>query len=70
MRRTVPPSVEIEERIGALLAVGVGENPRESARFVRPGEAWRAAYSGDRNVSISTMRRNLSAYFCASVTLS
>ena len=30
MRRTVPPSAEIEERIDALLAVGVGENPRES----------------------------------------
>ncbi|MBW3653754.1 MAG: transposase, partial [Actinobacteria bacterium] len=30
MRRTVPPSAEIEERIDALLGVGVGENPRES----------------------------------------
>ena len=30
MRRTVPPSAEIEEQIDALLAVGVGENPRES----------------------------------------
>ncbi len=30
MRRTVPPSAEIEERIDRLLAVGVGENPRES----------------------------------------
>ncbi|MCA1700744.1 MAG: IS256 family transposase [Actinobacteria bacterium] len=30
MRRTVPPSAEIEERIDELLAVGVGENPRES----------------------------------------
>lgn len=30
MRRTVPPSAEIEERIDQLLAVGVGENPRES----------------------------------------
>ena len=30
MRRTVPPSVEIEEQIDRLLAVGVDENPRES----------------------------------------
>src|SRR6266567_3926898 len=30
VRRTVPPSVEIEARIDRLLAVGVGENPRES----------------------------------------
>jgi putative transposase len=30
VRRTVPPSAEIEEQIDALLAVGVGENPRES----------------------------------------
>ena len=30
MRRTVPPSAEIEERIDQLLSVGVGENPRES----------------------------------------
>jgi putative transposase len=30
VRRTVPPSAEIEERIDELLAVGVGENPRES----------------------------------------
>jgi hypothetical protein len=29
VRRTVPPSAEIERRIDALLAVGVGENPRE-----------------------------------------
>src|SRR5215216_1105773 len=29
-RRTVPPSAEIEEQIDRLLAVGVGENPRES----------------------------------------
>ncbi len=29
MRRTVPPSAEIERQIDALLAVGVGENPRE-----------------------------------------
>jgi len=28
--RTVPPSAEIEEQIERLLAVGVGENPRES----------------------------------------
>jgi Transposase, Mutator family len=28
--RTVPPSAEIEEQIDRLLAVGVGENPRES----------------------------------------
>ena len=30
MRRTVPPSAEIEAQIDQLLAVGVGENPRES----------------------------------------
>jgi putative transposase len=30
VRRTVPPSEEIEEQIDRLLAVGVGENPRES----------------------------------------
>jgi Transposase, Mutator family len=30
VRRTVPPSAEIEEQIVRLLAVGVGENPRES----------------------------------------
>jgi putative transposase len=30
VRRTVPPSAEIEARIEQMLAVGVGENPRES----------------------------------------
>ncbi len=30
MRRTVPPSAEIVAQIDQLLAVGVGENPRES----------------------------------------
>jgi hypothetical protein len=30
VRRTVPPSAEIEEQIDALLAVGVGEHPREA----------------------------------------
>ena len=30
MRRTVPPSAVIEEQIDELLAVGVGDNPRES----------------------------------------
>jgi putative transposase len=30
VRRTVPPSAEIEARIDELLAVGVGEHPRES----------------------------------------
>jgi hypothetical protein len=30
VRRAVSPSAEIEERIDELLAVGVGENPRES----------------------------------------
>jgi putative transposase len=30
VRRTVPPSAEIEEQIDRLLAVGMGENPRES----------------------------------------
>jgi hypothetical protein len=30
VRRNVPPSAEIEEQIDALIAVGVGENPRHS----------------------------------------
>jgi hypothetical protein len=30
VRGTVPPSAEIEEQIEQLLAVGVGENPRQS----------------------------------------
>jgi hypothetical protein len=30
VRRTVPPSAEIEDQIEELLAVGVGENPREA----------------------------------------
>jgi putative transposase len=30
VRRTVPPSAEIEQQIDQLLAVGVGDNPRES----------------------------------------
>jgi transposase-like protein len=30
VRRTVPPSAEIEGQIDRLLAVGVGENPREA----------------------------------------
>jgi putative transposase len=30
VRRTVPPSAEIEEQIDELLSVGVGENPRDS----------------------------------------
>jgi len=30
VKRTVPPSAEIEEQIDQLRAVGVGENPRES----------------------------------------
>jgi putative transposase len=30
VRRTVPPSAEIEARIDQLLAVGVGENPRQT----------------------------------------
>jgi hypothetical protein len=30
VRRTVPPSAEIEAQIDQLLAVGVGENPREA----------------------------------------
>ena len=38
MRRTVPPSAEIEDRIDQLLAVGVGENPRESlSELAKPG---------------------------------
>ena len=31
VRRTVPPSAEIEDQIEKLLAVGVSENPRESS---------------------------------------
>jgi hypothetical protein len=30
VRRTVPPSAEIEEQIDRLLSLGVGEHPRES----------------------------------------
>ena len=30
MRRTVPPTAEIEDQIDELLVVGVGENPREA----------------------------------------
>src|SRR5579859_4092712 len=30
VRRTVPPSAEIEARIEQMLSVGVGESPRES----------------------------------------
>jgi hypothetical protein len=30
VRRTVPPSAEIEARIEHMLSVGVGENPHES----------------------------------------
>ena len=30
MRRPLPPSAEIEDQIDRLLAVGVGENPRQS----------------------------------------
>ena len=30
VRRTVPPSAEIEARIDQLLALGVGESPRET----------------------------------------
>jgi transposase-like protein len=30
VRRTVPPSAEIEQQIDRLLAVGVGENPRQA----------------------------------------
>jgi hypothetical protein len=30
VRRTVPPSTVVEQQIDELLAVGVGENPRES----------------------------------------
>jgi hypothetical protein len=35
VRRTVPPSAEIEAQIDELLAVGVGENPRDPARHGR-----------------------------------
>jgi hypothetical protein len=38
VRRTVPPSAEIEARIEHMLSVGVGENPRESlAELARLG---------------------------------
>ena len=38
MRRTVPPSAEIEARIDRMLSVGVGENPQESlSEFARLG---------------------------------
>jgi hypothetical protein len=38
VRRTVPPSAEIEERIDALLAVGVGE--KHARVVVGAREAW------------------------------
>jgi hypothetical protein len=38
VRRTVPPSAEIEARIEQMLLVGVGESPRESlAELARLG---------------------------------
>jgi putative transposase len=38
VRRTVPPSAEIEARIDQLLAVGVGDDPRETlAELARLG---------------------------------
>ena len=38
MKRTVPPSAEIEARIEQMLSVGVGESPRESlAELARLG---------------------------------
>ncbi len=40
MRRTVPPSAEIEAQIDQLLAVGVGENPRESLSELARLGAW------------------------------
>ena len=50
MRRTVPPSAEIEGQIDQLLAVGVGDNPRESlSELARLGarliiqRAWRTS---------------------------
>ena len=39
MRRTLPPSAEIENQIDRLLAVGVGENPRESLSELARGRA-------------------------------
>jgi hypothetical protein len=48
VRRTVPPSAEIEAQIDRLLAVGVGDRPRESlsglagnANAVRARSTWR-----------------------------
>jgi hypothetical protein len=40
VRRTVPPSAEIEEQIDRLLVVGVGENPRESLSELARLGAW------------------------------
>ena len=37
MTRTVPPSAEIEGQIDRLLAVGVGENPRELLKLAKLG---------------------------------
>jgi hypothetical protein len=41
VQRTLPPSAEIEAQIDQLLAVGVGENPRESLAF---GVVYRLPY--------------------------
>ncbi len=43
VRRTVPPSAEIEDQIDELLTVGVGANPRESLSEQAKGD-------GDRRV--------------------
>ena len=49
MRRTVPPSAELEEQIDPLLAVGVGENPRESlSELAKLGQAHHPAGRGGR----------------------
>ena len=71
MRRTVPPSAEIEARIEQLLAVGVGENPRESlSELARLGarliiqravedefDAWLGRARYERRPAIRAMRR-------------
>ena len=48
MRRTVPPSAEIEAQIDQLLAVGVGENPRETLSELAKLGARRSTSPGAR----------------------
>src|SRR5918996_1254839 len=59
VRRTVPPSAEIEQQIDQLLAVGVGENPRESLSELARLGARRMSESPPRGRALSAARRRL-----------